>query len=407
MRSDVSARRRWWLLAVLTAAYGAGAFGVLGVSPLSPFLLGAFRLTRVEVGLLLPAVYVSGLLVSLPAGRLADRLGARACLLGGLALAAAMLALGASVRTYPRLLGCLTLAGVGWALVNPALATAIIELFPPTRRGVAMGIKQMGLTVGGVAAALALPPLAARLGWRAALVACAAVVAAPVVLAWRPLAPLGGRRAAAPGRPGPAAAGGWWWARRPALLVLFAAGFGLGMTQSALLGFLPLFATQRLGVSAVGAGVLLAAAQAGGAAARVGLGLASDRWFGARRTPWLVLTAALAALTFGVFAWARPGGGALAAGVAFWAGAGTLGWVGLYLVLSAEAGGRAQAGLLTGVGMAFILGGILAGAPLFGAVLDATDSYTLAWSAFALLALAVGVALAAGGRAIARERQEG
>jgi len=403
----VSARRRWWLLAVLTAAYGAGAFGVLGVSPLSPFLLGAFRLTRVEVGLLLPAVYVSGLLVSLPAGRLADRLGARACLLGGLALAAAMLALGASVRTYPRLLGCLTLAGVGWALVNPALATAIIELFPPTRRGVAMGIKQMGLTVGGVAAALALPPLAARLGWRAALVACAAVVAAPVVLAWRPLAPLGGRRAAAPGRPGPAAAGGWWWARRPALLVLFAAGFGLGMTQSALLGFLPLFATQRLGVSAVGAGVLLAAAQAGGAAARVGLGLASDRWFGARRTPWLVLTAALAALTFGVFAWARPGGGALAAGVAFWAGAGTLGWVGLYLVLSAEAGGRAQAGLLTGVGMAFILGGILAGAPLFGAVLDATDSYTLAWSAFALLALAVGVALAAGGRAIARERQEG
>lgn len=403
----MSARRRWWLLAVLTAAYGAGAFGVLGVSPLSPFLLGAFRLTRVEVGLLLPAVYVSGLLVSLPAGRLADRLGARACLLGGLALAAAMLALGASVRTYPRLLGCLTLAGVGWALVNPALATAIIELFPPTRRGVAMGIKQMGLTVGGVAAALALPPLAARLGWRAALVACAAVVAAPVVLAWRPLAPLGGRRAAAPGRPGPAAAGGWWWARRPALLVLFAAGFGLGMTQSALLGFLPLFATQRLGVSAVGAGVLLAAAQAGGAAARVGLGLASDRWFGARRTPWLVLTAALAALTFGVFAWARPGGGALAAGVAFWAGAGTLGWVGLYLVLSAEAGGRAQAGLLTGVGMAFILGGILAGAPLFGAVLDATDSYTLAWSAFALLALAVGVALAAGGRAIARERQEG
>ena len=32
-----------------------------------------------------------------------------------------------------------------------------------------MGIKQMGLTVGGVASALTLPPVAARLGWRAAL----------------------------------------------------------------------------------------------------------------------------------------------------------------------------------------------------------------------------------------------
>ena len=391
---------------MLTAAYGAGAFGVLGVSPLSPFFLRAFHLSRVEVGLLLPAVYVSGLLVSLPAGRLADRLGARACLLGGLALAAAMLALGASVRTFPLLLACLAVAGVGWSLVNPALATAIIDLFPPTRRGVAMGIKQMGLTVGGVASALTLPPVAARLGWRAALVVCAVVAVAPVVLAWRPLTPLGARRDAASQRSAPAMPGGWWWARRPALLVLFASGFGLGMTQSALLGFLPLFATQRLGQSAVGAGVLLALAQAGGAAARVGLGLASDRWFGARRTPWLVLTAALAALAFGVFAWARLGGGALAAAVSFWAGAGTLGWVGLYLVSSAEAGGLMQAGLLTGVAMAFILGGILVGAPLFGAILDATDSYTVAWSAFALLALAVGVALAAGGRAIARERKE-
>jgi hypothetical protein len=29
---------------VLTAAYGAGAFGILGVPPLSPFLLAAFQL---------------------------------------------------------------------------------------------------------------------------------------------------------------------------------------------------------------------------------------------------------------------------------------------------------------------------------------------------------------------------
>lgn len=407
MLSDERARHKWFLLGVLTAAYGAGAFGVLGVSPLSPFLLKAFRLTRVQVGLLLPAVYVSGLVFSLPAGRAADRLGVRACLLGGLALAGTMLAFGALVPAFPALLGCLMLAGIGWSIANPALGKAIIDLFPPSQRGVAMGIKQMGLTLGGVASALALPPVAARLGWRAAMVLGAAVVATPVVLAWRPLTVFGAPRLAAPPERGPAVESTWWWARRPALRVFFASGFGLGMTQSALLGFLPLFATQRLGVSAVGAGALLATAQAGGALARVGLGMASDRWLGGRRTPWLVVTAGVAALTFGVFAGTEPGSsGVLAALASFWAGVGTLGWVGLFLVVSAEVGGPEQAGLLTGVAMAFLLGGILVGSPLFGAILDATDSYTLAWATFALLSVAVAIALTAGGRAIARERKE-
>jgi hypothetical protein len=31
--------QRWILLAILTASYGAGAFGILGLSPLSPSLL--------------------------------------------------------------------------------------------------------------------------------------------------------------------------------------------------------------------------------------------------------------------------------------------------------------------------------------------------------------------------------
>src|SRR5260370_29238322 len=32
---------RWRLLAILTTSYGAGAFGMLGISPLSPSLVGA------------------------------------------------------------------------------------------------------------------------------------------------------------------------------------------------------------------------------------------------------------------------------------------------------------------------------------------------------------------------------
>src|SRR5918911_1402136 len=77
---------RWTLLTVLTTAYGMGAFGMLGVSPLTPSLVDGFGLSRLDVAFIVPSVYVGGLLFSLPGGHLADRWGVRPTLLGALAL---------------------------------------------------------------------------------------------------------------------------------------------------------------------------------------------------------------------------------------------------------------------------------------------------------------------------------
>ncbi len=46
-------------------------FGMLGISPLSPSLVDGFGLTRLQVALIVPAIYLGGLLFSLPGGRLA------------------------------------------------------------------------------------------------------------------------------------------------------------------------------------------------------------------------------------------------------------------------------------------------------------------------------------------------
>jgi hypothetical protein len=45
---------RWFLLTILTGSYGAGAFGMLGISPLSPSLVEGFGLTRLQVALMAP-----------------------------------------------------------------------------------------------------------------------------------------------------------------------------------------------------------------------------------------------------------------------------------------------------------------------------------------------------------------
>lgn len=395
--------RRWTLLGVLTFLYGVGAFALLGVSPLSPFLLEGFGLTRFQVGLLIPSVYVGGLVFSVPAGRLADRFGLRVCLAGGLVLGGLVLMVGAGTPTFAAFLACLVIAGVGWSSVNPALGIAILGLFPVRERGLAMGIKQMGQTGGGIVAALVLPVVAERWGWRGAIALSGAAVVFFTALGWRPMGSLPSRQPTGPEEPAPRLESAWWWLRRPPLVVFFGAGLGLGMTQSAFFSYLPLFATQALGLSGVGAGALLGVAQTGGAAARLGLGAASDRWLGGRRAPFLVLAAVLTGASFLVFAWSPGASPGLVWGVVFLAGVGVLGWTGLYMLLSAELGGPERAGLMTGVGVAFIIAGILLGGPLFGLVLERADSYAIAWITFALLAGVVAAALWLAGAAIHQE----
>ena len=388
---------------MLTSAYGLGAFGMLGVSPLSPALMQGFALSRFEVAFIVPSVYVGGLLFSLPGGHLADQWGVRPTLLGALALGGIGLLAAALAPHFVVFLLCLVIAGSGWSVVNPVLGKAIVDLFSLTERGIAMGIKQMGLTLGGGVSALVLPAIAVRWGWRVAVAACAVAMTAPVVFAWLPLRALARPRDETP--EGDGLRMDWWWTRRPALLVLFAAGVVLGMLQSAVLAYLPVFSVQALGFSPVGAGVLIAAAQIGGAVARLGLGIASDRWSSGRRPPWLMLTSVLGAITFLVYAWAPTAEPVPAALLAFVAGIGAHGWVGIYFIISAEAGGAGRSGLLSGVSFAAIVVGLLSGAPLFGTILQLSDSYAAAWAVFAALSAVVAVVVAVFGAAIHRESQ--
>jgi len=375
---------------------------MLGISPLSPSLVEGLGLTRFQVAFIVPSIYLAGLLFSLPGGRLADRLGVRPAFLGGLALGAAGLLAAALAPGFLAFLACLFVAGAGWSVVNPTLGKAIMDVFPVRERGIAMGVKQMGLTIGGVISALALPAIAAALGWRFAMGTCALVVALPVALGWYPLGAFrAGSRAVSPDRLA-GTGSSWWWARRPALVIFFATGFVLGMVQAAVLSYLPLFTVQALGFDKIGAGLLVAASQAGGAVSRLALGAASDRWLTERRSLWITGTGAVGAAIFGLYAvW--PATAPLTAGLlAFATGVGAYGWVGIFFVISAEAGGPREAGLLSGVAFAAIVLGLLVGPPVFGLLLEAGNSYTAAWAVFAALSALVAVVALVAGPAIDR-----
>ena len=383
---------RWPILALVTAAHGFGALSVLAVAPLAPFLLESLQLTRAQVGWFLPAVYLGGVLMSLPAGWLTDRLGVRATLaLGQLVIGVGVIlaALGANLAAC---LACLVFAGFGFSVLNPASGKAVVEWFPPRRRGVAMGIKQTGLTLGGLTGALTLPPLALAFGWHTALIAAGTlslVSAALVALVYRSPAVTAVAPTAARVRVGELRV----FLRRPGVLVVFFSGLVLSIAQSSVLAYLALYTRETFAVSAVAAGQFLALAQVGGTASRLAWGAVSDRLFGGRRRPGVVVNALIGAGAYGALALGAWLPAPLVIPLAVIAGAGAFGWVGLYFALVAEIGGARYAGLLTGVAVAFAWSGVLVGPPGFGLLLDATGAYTVPWLVLAAISLAVAVTL--------------
>lgn len=384
---------RWGLLALVTAAHAFGAVSVLAVAPLAPLLLEDLHLTRAQVGLFLPAIYLGGVIMSLPAGWLTDRLGARLTLAAGQGLTGALVALAAGADRFVLILLLLFLGGLGWAVVNPATGKVILERFPARERGFAMGIKQTGLTVGGIAASLTLPALALAHGWRVALTVAAvtSLVAAAAGLVFLPADRARGHA----GQPDPPrfAELARFLSNR-SLLVLLASGLALGMAQASVLAYLALFAREGLGWSVVAAGGLLALVQVGGTASRLGWGFISDRFFGGRRRPCVIINSVIGGSSYLVFASGAGLPVPLVGAVAVVAGAGAFGWVGLYLALAAEVGGHRYAGLLTGVAVSFAWSGVLAGPPLFGLLLQWTGAYGVPWLVLALLAFGAAAALA-------------
>jgi len=383
---------RWAVLVLVTLAHALGALAVLSVAPLSPFLLDALHLSRAQVGLLLPAVYLGGVLMSLPAGWLTDRLGVRVTLGVGQAVIGVLVLVAALAGSLGTLLACLVLAGFGFSVLNPATGKAVLEWFPPHGRGLAMGIKQTGLTLGGLVGALALPPLALGAGWRSALAAggaLALVSAAVTLVAYRTPA---ARSPAAPA-PWPRLGELRVFLRRPGVIVVFLSGLALSVAQSSVLAHLAIYARETFALSPVAAGQMLALAQAGGTASRLAWGAISDRSFGGRRRPGVVVNALIGA---GAYALLSLGDRLPAAGLvplALVAGVGAFGWVGLYFALVAEIGGARYAGLLTGVAVAFAWSGVLVGPPVFGLLVDRTGSYAWPWLGLAAIGLGVAATL--------------
>ena len=167
--ATISNSRRWGMLAASTFAQTVGVVATNGPVFLIPALHDREHYSLAQAGLV-AAAPATGVMVALVVwGWVADHRGERLVLLSGLAATTLLSALAALSHGLPLLVALLFLGGAAAASTNSASGRVVVGWFPPERRGLAMGIRQMGQPVGMGIAAISIAALAERYGVHAAL----------------------------------------------------------------------------------------------------------------------------------------------------------------------------------------------------------------------------------------------
>ncbi|QAY79907.1 NarK/NasA family nitrate transporter [Sphingosinicella sp. BN140058] len=258
------------------------------LGPLAPEIAKSLHLSAAEKGLMVATPTLAGALLRVVNGLLVDRIGpkrsgaiSQLIVITGL-FTAWLVGVGSFAGTLA--LGViLGFAGASFAIALPLAS----RWYPPEHQGKAMGFAGMGNS-GTVLAALFAPGLAALFGWNAVL-GLACIPLSLVFIAYLVMAK------DAPNRPAPKAladyfrplqsADAWW------LMGFYAVSFGgfVGLAAS-----LPIYFTDRFGLTPVSAGYCTAACVFAGSLVRPMGGALADRIGGIRTLSAVFAIAAVA-----------------------------------------------------------------------------------------------------------------
>ena len=264
----------WRMLALGVSAQAAGSLFLSTPAYLIPLLHLDRGVPLAQAGLLAAAPSLGMVMALVAWGAVTDRYGERWVIAGGLALTAVFAFAAAAVSGYVGLGVLFVLGGAAAASTSAASGRVVIGWFPRSRRGLAMGIRQVSQPLGVAVAALAVPALASRLGiWAPLLLAggltAALAAACAVGIANPPRVPA--RPAADGERPFNPYRGSLFLTRIHLLSAL------LVVPQFTLSTFGLIWLITGLHWNVTAAGAVIAAAQFIGALGRIGVGVASDR----------------------------------------------------------------------------------------------------------------------------------
>lgn len=267
-----------WLLFAVTLV---GVGNVSGVSPAFPQVVEVFGISRVQVGWVVTAYSLPGILSAPLAGVGADRLGRKRVLVPTLFVFGIAGGACALARSFPVLLGLRAVQGLAAAPLVGLAVTIIGDRYEGTGRAAAVGYNATALNVG-TAAYPAVGGLLAALAWYVPFALPLLALPVGAAVAWKLDAPAVDTGAAAGGfRDYLATVGKRLRDRR--VFGLLAVNFGIFiLIFGAFLTYVPELLESRFGASSVAAGAVLAAASVSSALVATQMGRLTT-WLAPRR----------------------------------------------------------------------------------------------------------------------------
>lgn len=359
------------------------SMAALTLPVLAPAIAQVLDVDASTIGYQVSLVYAGAMVSAAAGGTAVARLGACRTTQVALVLAGVAMLLAMAPHLAALVVASLLL-GFGYGASNPAGAHLLTRFTPASSRNLIFSLKQTGVPLGGMAAALVAPSVMHLLGWRAALgvVTVLAVFALallqPVRARWDDDRDALGRTSSLQAPPNSKKHGvfsgiAFVWTRRGlrylSLMALCFAG-----VQLCLMTFAVTFLVREAHYTLVEAGVLLSAVQFAGAVGRIGWGWIADRLHASRAT--LVALGGLMLLATLATTQIDDQWSTIATAAVFIAmGVTAIGWNGVFLAEVARLAPDGEASTATGGALFFTFSGVLVGPALFTAVYSQLESY--------------------------------
>ena len=357
----------WAILAITMAIQAMVSAAALAGPVLASDIAGSMGVAVELLGIYVAIIYAAAALTSLVSGDMVHRHGPIRVSQIALFLAAAGLLLLLAAKTLAAIAGAV-LIGLGYGVVTPASSHLLAHNTPRERMGLVFSIKQTGVPLGGILAALVLPPMAIAFGWRTSLGVFVLACLLVALVSETCRGSLDADRQVVQGRPNMIGALRGLWSH-PSMRGLAMTSFAFAAIQLILTGYLVTFLVEARGLSLAAAGGILALAQASGVGGRLLWGWFADRFLSARQV--LGLLAGLSTTCATIFALAGQAAPIMVVTtVSMVFGAAAIGWNGVFLAEIARIASKSEAAGATGAALFMTYAGVVAGPPAFAFLLS-------------------------------------
>ena len=258
----------WRLVSLVTFWHVVASLCYYAVYAGTPFLRDSFSLSGFEVGLVITSLTLGYAIFQIPVGIATDRFGERLTLTVGLLGLATGVLLLTIAPSYWLLLAATFVLGTAYGTATPGTNKAIFDNVVPERQHQAIGIKQIGPTIGSAISAVLVTGIAGVLFWQSGFLVVAAIGVATAGAFYLAYTGVNTVSSDPPDFRGLVANNAY------VLLALAGACIGAGFYTTT--GYTVLYVTESVGTTVAIAGVVLAVVQVFGSAGKVVAGWLAD-----------------------------------------------------------------------------------------------------------------------------------